>query len=169
MKPDRYPDSFFEKFTETPISLIPFDPASKKAALDYERKINELLSPFPVRAELFGSTALEITGKGEWEFAIYLDDDHWFPVLVMLINHYNHLCTLMDDFAVIADKVGGTDIEIIPMRGDAAARNRAIMTYWRSNPEAVEDYEQGKLAHAYSKREYQRWKNKHISDIVESL
>jgi GrpB-like predicted nucleotidyltransferase (UPF0157 family) len=169
MKADRYPESYFEKLSTDPILLKPFDPESKRNALAYGKELNILLSPFSVHAELFGSTELEITGKGEWEFGIWLDDQHWYPVLTMLINHFRSIHFLSDDFALFNDQAQGTEIEIIPMRGEAAARNQALMKYWRSNPKAVQAYHSGKIAHAYSRREYYRWKNNHISDIVESL
>jgi hypothetical protein len=70
---------------------------------------------------------------------------------------------------VFTDHSEGIDIEVIPMRGDAAKRNRAIMAYWRKYPAALKEYEQGKLQHAFSKREYYRWKDEHIARIVERL
>ncbi len=169
MKADRYPESYFEKLSNDPIVLKPFDPESKRSAKAYGTQLDTLLSQFSVHAELFGSTDLEIAGKGEWEFGIWLDDQQWFPVLVVLVNHFGSIHFLSDDLAVFTCVFGGTDIEIIPMRGEAAARNQALMSYWRNNPEAVIAYQAGKIAHAYSKREYYRWKNQHICDIVETL
>jgi hypothetical protein len=169
MKADRLPDSYFEKLSNDPVVLKPFDPESKRSAKVYGDKLDALLSQFSVQAELFGSIDLEIDGKGEWEFGIWLDDTQWYPVLILLINHFGSIYTLSDDFALFNDISDGYDIEIIPMRGEAAARNQAIMKYWRNNPEALGVYLAGKIAHAYSKREYYRWKNKHISDIVEAL
>lgn len=169
MKADRLPDVYFEKLSNDPVVLKPFDPESKRFAKIYGNKLDTLLSQFSIHAELFGSTDLEIDGKGEWEYGIWLDDKQWYPVLIMLINHFGSIHTLSDDFALFNDVCDGHDIEIIPMRGDAAVRNQAIMNYWRNNPEAVMAYRAGKIAHAYSEREYYRWKNKHISDIVEAL
>ena len=169
MKADRLPDSYFEKFPNDPVVLKPFDPESKRSAKAYGNKLDVLLSQFSAYAELFGSTDLEIDGKGEWEFGIWLDDKQWYSVLVMLINHFSSIHSLSDDFALFGDVFDGTEIEVIPMRGAAAARNQAIMKYWRDNPEALMAYKSGKIAHAYSRREYYRWKNKHISDIVETL
>ena len=169
MKADRLSNEYFEKLSNDPVVLKPFDPESKRFAKIYSNKLDSLLSQFSVHAELFGSTDLEIDSKGEWEFGIWLDDKQWYLVLIMLINHFGSIQTLSDDFSLFNDVSNGYDIEIIPMRGDAAVRNQAIMNYWRNNPEAVMAYRAGKIAHAYSKREYYRWKNKHISDIVEAL
>jgi hypothetical protein len=169
MKADRLPDSDFEKLPNDPVAMMSFNPESKRAARAYGDKLDALLSPFSVHAELFGSTDLEIDGKGEWEFGIWLDDQQWYFVLIMLINHFGSIYTLSDDFALFEDVYEGTNVEVIPMRGDASARNQAIMKYWRTNPEAVTAYKRGKIEHAYSKREYYRWKNQHISDIVETL
>ena len=169
MKADRLPNVYFEKLSNDPVVLKPFDPESKRAARVYGNKLSALLSQFSVQAGLFGSIDLEIDGKGEWEFGIWLDDNQWYPVLIMLINHFGSIHTLSDDFALFNDISDRYDIEIIPMRGNAAARNQALMNYWRNNPEAVMAYRAGKIAHAYSKREYYRWKNKHICDLVEAL
>jgi GrpB-like predicted nucleotidyltransferase (UPF0157 family) len=169
MKADRLQDSDLEKLSNAPVVIIPFNPESKQAAKVYGNKLDTMLAPFSVQAELFGSTDLEIDGKGEWEFGIWLDDQQWYSVLIMLINHFGSIYTLDDDFALFEDVYEGSKVEVIPMRGDASARNQAIMKYWRTNPEAATAYQRGKIEHAYSKREYYRWKNKHISDIVETL
>ena len=97
----------------------------------YGAQLTQMLAPYGVSAELFGSTDLEIAGKGEWEFAIW--------------------------------------VEIIAMRGERAAWNRAFMGTMRAHPEARQVYEQGKSAHACSKRAYMRWKDGFIADVLESL
>jgi hypothetical protein len=169
MKPQRRPKDSIDRLPEEPVALKPFDPESKRRALAYGEELDRLLAPYGASAELFGSVELEIATKGEWEFAIYLTDEQWYPVLVCLINYFDSIFTLIEDFAVFNDLAGGYDVEIIPMRGDAALRNQAIMKYWRSDPAALRAYEQGKLEHAYSKREYYRWKDEHIARIVEKL
>jgi hypothetical protein len=169
MKPQRRPPEFFDHLSDKPVEIQQFNPKSKKQASLYCEQINWLLASFGATAELFGSVELEIATKGEWEFAIYLTDEQWFPVLVHLINNYGSIQTLMDDFAVFTDMLDGTEIEVIPMRGEAAIRNKAIMNFWRKDPVALEEYQRGKLEHAYSKREYYRWKDEYIAQIVERL
>ncbi len=169
MKPQRRPKEEIDRLPNRPIDIKPFDPLSKQQAGIYAVQLNQLLAPLGASAELFGSVELEIATKGEWEFAIYLTDEQWFPVLECLINHFRSIHALVDDFAVFTDQFEGTQIEIIPMRDDAARRNQAIMDYWRSNPAALQEYEQGKIQHAFSKREYYRWKDEYIARIVEKL
>jgi hypothetical protein len=169
MKPDRRPQESIERQPETPIAIQPFDPERKRRANVYGAELNRLLARFNASAELFGSVELEIATKGEWEFAIWLDDAAWFRVLIGLINHFGAIFTLTDDFALFSDSSDGTPVEIIPMRGDALHSNQAIMAYWRNNPAALKEYESGKLAHAYSRREYYRWKDEFIAGIVLSL
>ena len=43
------------------------------------------------------------------------------------------------------------------------------MRYWREHPEARADYEAQKYQHCHSKRDYYRWKDNYIADILESL
>jgi len=169
MKPQRRPKEDIERLSDRPIEIKAFDPESKQRSAVYCAELNRLLGPLGASAELFGSVDLEIATKGEWEFAIYLSDAQWFKALVLLINHYGSIYTLLDDFAVFEDKSDGTPVEIIPMRGETEQRNRAIMEYWRGNPQARREYERGKLAHAYSKQEYYRWKDEFIAGIVEKL
>jgi hypothetical protein len=169
VKPQRRAKENIERQPTSPIEIKPFDPLLKHKADVYGEQINQLLAPFGASAELFGSVALGIATKGEIEFAIYLTDEQWFQVLVCLINHFGQVHTLMDDFAVFTDVVDGIDVEVIPMRSESALRNQALMNYWCTNPAALKDYEQGKLEHAFSKREYYRWKDDYIAGIVETL
>jgi hypothetical protein len=169
MKAQRLPREHFDKLSDKPIEIKPFDPESKRQSYQYLETLNEILPPFGASAELFGSVELEIAGKGEWEFCVTLDDEQWYPVLTMLINHFGGIFVLTDDFAVFNDDWEGTPIEVIPLRGEAAQRNKAIMEFWRNNPAALKEYEQGKYEHANSKREYRWWKQNLIADILESL
>lgn len=169
MKPQRRAKESIERQPEEPIEIKPFDPDSKQNANIYCEQLDRLLAPFAASAELFGSLELEIANKGEWEFAVYLADEQWFPVLVHLINHFGGIHFLSDDFAVFTSSFEGTDVEVIPMRNESAQRNRALMEYWRSDQIALKEYEQGKLEHAYSRREYYRWKDDYIAKIVETF
>jgi len=165
----RFPPEHYEQISEAPVVLRPFDPASKRAALAYGEALNRVLEPVGVAAELFGSTDLEIAGKGEWEFALFLTDDRWYPALTFLVNHFRSIYTLDDAFALFQDRSGGYDIEVIAMRGEVAVWNRAVMKYWRMNSEARAAYEAGKREHAHSKRAYYRWKDELIAGILEAL
>lgn len=55
------------------------------------------------------------------------------------------------------------------MRGKAAKQNQAVMNFWRTDPVALQAYEQGKSQHAHAKRDYYWWKDNLIADILESL
>lgn len=122
-----------------------------------------------VTAELFGSTDLEIAGKGEWEFALFLTDERWYPVLTFLVNHFKSVFVLDQEFALFQDESEGYSVEVISMRGEVAGWNRAVMKYWREDPEARAAYEAGKREHAHSKRAYYRLKDELIAGILEAL
>jgi GrpB-like predicted nucleotidyltransferase (UPF0157 family) len=169
MKVRRLPREHFNKLADEPIEIRPFDPECKQQSFRYLAKLNEILAPLEVSAELFGSVELEIAGKGEWEFAIWLTDDNWYPVLTRLINHFGSVYELSDDFVLFEDSYHGTNIEVISMRGETAEQNQAIMNYWRNNPTALKAYEEGKHQYLHSKREYYWWKSNLIADILESL
>jgi hypothetical protein len=169
MKPQRRTKESIDRLPDEPIDIEPFDPISKQKAGIYCERLNRILAPFGACAELSGSLELEIATKGEWDLAIFLNDEQWFPMLVCLINRFHSNHFLEDDFAVFTDQSEGTDVEVFPMRDLAAQRNRAILDYWRNNPAALKEYEQGKLQHAFSKREYYRWKDEYIARIVEAV
>ncbi|MEZ4726960.1 MAG: hypothetical protein R3E79_07485 [Caldilineaceae bacterium] len=76
---------------------------------------------------------------------------------------------LTDDFALFEDNENGRNIEVIPMRGEAAKQNQAVMNFWRTDPAALQAYEQGKSRYAHSKQDYYWWKDNLIADILESL
>ena len=169
MKVERKPREDYNRFADKPVAIKPFDAASKQQALHYLARLNVLLAPFGVVAELHGSVALEIAGKGEWEFALWLTDQQWYPVLIALINQFGSIYALTDDFALFEDNENGRNIEVIPMRGEAAKQNQAVMNFWRTDPAALQAYEQGKSQHAHAKRDYYWWKDNLIADILESL
>jgi hypothetical protein len=55
MKSQRLLESYFEKFSNDPIQLKPFDPESKRRAMAYGEKLDILLARFSLHAKLFGS------------------------------------------------------------------------------------------------------------------
>lgn len=169
MRVRRFPEEHYEAISEAPVELKPFDPAGKRLALEYERALNQLLEPLGVTAQLFGSTALELLGKGEWEFALFLEDVTWSPAIAFLRDHFGHAHVLDDAFALFRNDIEGYEVEVIAMRGEVARWNQAIMRYWRENPDARAAYAAGKLEHAHSKRAYYRWKDELIAGILEQL
>lgn len=169
MKVARQPEEYYSRFTDKPVEIRPFAAESKRQSSHYLRGLNDVLAPFGACADLHGSVELEIAGKGEWEFAVWLGDERWYGVLVRLINHFGSIYELTDEFALFNDSYDGKPVEVILMRGETARQNQAVMHYWRTHPEALKDYERGKYRHAHSKREYYRWKDNLIADILESL
>lgn len=169
MHVERQPAAAFERLPLTPVTIRPFDPPSKQAALVYGTWLTERLAATGVTAELFGSVELEIAGKGEWEFALYPTDDQWYPTLILLVNLFKSVYTMDDEFVLFNDRQDEHPIEIIVMRGGTAQCNQAIMRYWREQPAARAAYAVEKERHCQTKRDYYRWKDTYIADILESL
>ena len=169
MRVERGKPEEYDKFSTRPVPIRPFDPDSKRAALAYGARLDEQLASAGVAAELHGSMALELAGKGEWEFALYPSPDQWYPTLTLLINHFRGVYSMSEELVMFNDVCDGHDVEVIVMRGNAAECNRAIMRYWRAHPDARADYEAQKYRHCHSKRDYYRWKDNYIADILASL
>ena len=87
MKVQRLPKSYFDRFAEKPVTIKPFDPHSKELAMNYLAMLNETLASHEVEAKLHGSVELEVAGKGEWEYAIYLDDERNRQLLDWVEQH----------------------------------------------------------------------------------
>ncbi len=67
MKAQRRPAEDFERMAETPVEIKPVDPESKCRSALYGERLNRLLAAHGAGAQLFGSTELEVAGKGEWQ------------------------------------------------------------------------------------------------------
>ncbi len=162
------PESY-EMFSTRPVPIRPFDPDGKRAALAHGARLNGTPAPIGIAAELHGSLALELAGKGEWEYSVFPTDAQWYPTLTLLINRFRGVFSMAEEMVMFNDVCDGHEVEVIVLRGDAAARNQAIMRYWREHPAARADYEAGKYRHCHSKRDYYRWKDNYIADILETL
>jgi hypothetical protein len=169
MRVDRGKPEEYEMFSTRPVPIRPFDLDSKRAALAYGARLNEQLTSTGVAAELHGSLALGLAGKGEWEFALYPSPDQWYPTLTLLVNHLPAVYMMSEELVTLNDVYDGHEVEVIAMRGNAAECNQAIMRYWREHPESAAIYEAQKYLHCHSRRDYYRWKDGFIADILESL
>ena len=85
MRVERGKPEDYAQFSTRPVPIRPFDPDSKRAALAYGARLNKTLAPMGVAAELHGSLALGLAGKGEWEFALYPSPERWYPTLTLLV------------------------------------------------------------------------------------
>ena len=169
MRVERGKPEDYEQFSTRPVPIRPFDPDSKRAALAYGARLNERLASTGVAAELHGSLALELAGKGEWEYSLYPAPEQWYPTLTLLINHFRGVFSMSEEVVMFNDTHDGNHVEVIVLRGDTAERNRAIMRYWHEHPQAAAHYAAEKYRYAHSKRDYYRWKDNYIADILEAL
>ena len=107
MRVERGKPEEYEKFSTRPVPIRPFDPDSKRAALAYGARLNERLASTGVAAELHGSLALELAGKGEWEFALYPSPDQWYPTRTLLVNHFRGVYLMSEELVMFNDERDG--------------------------------------------------------------
>ncbi len=169
MKPIPLDDSYFEKFSTRPVTLKPFDPRTKEAALALMAILDGQVATWGIRSVLHGSTALELEGKGEIEVVLYLDDENWEPVKFHLVEIYGHPHSEEENFVNINTEYRSIEVEIILVRGHDAEVNRAIMDYLHAHPDACADYVALKRRYASSRREYYRQKHRFFCAIIERL
>lgn len=165
----RYNKKFFDAIPEEPISIKHFDPETKKVAQKYREKLNKLLFRFGLKAEVKGSTSLEIEGVGDVDFRIAVPKKLWFEVLKYFINYYRRVEALDEEWARFFDLVDDTEIEIAFLRGHIARVDKKLSKYLKSHPEIWKGYVEIKRKYAYSRREYMRQKNKFFKSILSSI
>ena len=163
------PRKYFEQFGDKPVDLKPFDPKSLQTANEYLHHLNEFLNSWDIKAELFGSTPLRITGKGEFEYAVYLKSKNWYTVITALARRYKNVWTIQSDIVVLTDEYRGHSIEIIALRGHRATINKAIMDTLGADPAVLKQYEELKFKYAYARNEYYYQKTKFFCELLKQL
>lgn len=165
----RLPDSYFDKFKGKPVKLYPFDPKSRKIAVDYIEKLTRLLGDFKAEFLHRGSTAFGIAGKKDIEIGVYPSDKDWDNVLEKLKSHYGKVGNLEKNYARFNDLVDDFEIEVILMRGCEAEVDRKLTNYLMNHPKLLEEYEKLKYKYAYSKKEYMIQKDRFLREVVETI
>jgi GrpB-like predicted nucleotidyltransferase (UPF0157 family) len=169
MNPIPLDDSYFERFSTKPVTLKPFDPQTKEAALALMAILDQQVAAWGIRSVLHGSTALELEGKGEIEVVLYLDDETWEPIKSHLFAIYGQPYSQEENFVNINTEYRSIEVEIILVRGHDAEVNRALMDYLHRHPDACAEYVRIKRRYASSRREYYRQKHLFFCGIIEQL
>jgi len=162
-----FPNRYWLKFETKPVIISDYDPRSTNIAKKYIQNISQILTDYPIDAIYHrGSTALQISGKGDIEIGIIPQADYWFDTIVFLSQHFRGLGNLDDDYCRFNDNIDGYDIEIILMKGYTAHLDQKLHEFLSSRPEFLREYEQVKQANAYSQREYNRQKDTFFRKII---
>lgn len=165
----KLPRTYFQKYSNSPVKIIPFNPRSQISAKEYIKRLKSLLSKFKVDILLRGSTAFGIAGKGEIEIGVYPLKKDWKEIINILKNNFGAINNLEENYARFNDKFEGFEIEIILLKGYDAIVDKKLTEYMRSSPEVLKKYEKIKKRYSYSKREYMLQKNRFFEDLVKGL
>jgi hypothetical protein len=163
------PDGYFDKFSTKPVKVKPFNPKSKIIAEKYIDLLKELLKEHNFKILHRGSTAYEISGKGDIEIGIYPSERDWNDVIVTLETKFGAAGNIEDDYVRFNTSSSGFDIEIILFRGMGAQIDVAKNQYLLEHKDILKKYEGLKKKYSYSKREYQHQKYKFLRKVVESI
>jgi hypothetical protein len=163
------PVGYFDRFSEDPVILKPFNPETKRFANKYIGRLFRLLQGISVEIKLQGSTAFEIAGKGDVEFGIYPSENDWERILEMLKNHFGEAGNVEENYVRFTDTVQDREIEIIVMRGHEAEVDHRLTEFMINHPGWLKEYEQLKSRYSYSKREYQRQKDLFFRKVVSMI
>jgi GrpB-like predicted nucleotidyltransferase (UPF0157 family) len=165
MKPRAEPPAeYYDRFRTKPVTVKPFDPAARLVAGRYAALLEQMLPGIDIVQR--GSTAWGIAGKGDIELGVYPAAGDWERVIETLAGRYGPPPSVGEDYARFNDSAEGYEIEIILLRGYEADVDRALHAYLPKHPELLAEYERIKRAYAYSRREYQRQKDRFFARVV---
>ena len=165
----KLPKNYFDKYSDKPVKIIPFNPRAKIVADKYINKLRLTLNKFNVEILLKGSTAYGIAGKGEIEIGVYPSEKEWEKVIATLKIHFGRIDNLEENYARFNDKFDDFEIEVILLKGYDAAVDKKLTEYLINSPEVLKEYEKLKRRYSYSKREYMIQKNSFLEKIVNKL
>lgn len=165
----KLPRTYFQKYSDNPVKIIPFNPRSQISTKEYIKRLNSLLSKFKVDILLRGSTAFGIAGKGEIEIGVYPLEKDWEEIINILKNNFGAVNNLEENYARFNDKFEGFEIEIILLKGYDAVVDKKLTEYMKNSPEVLKRYEELKNKYSYSKRDYMLQKNKFFEELIKRL
>lgn len=163
------PDSYFERFANRPVKIIPYDPKAKVVTSKYILKLRDLLSNFKVEILHRGSTAFGIAGKGEIELGVFPVKKDWGGVIDKLKSHFGKVDNEEENYARFNDDYEGFEIEVILMRGKDAEIDKRLTEYLKTHPKLLKEYESIKYKYAFSKKEYMIQKDKFFRRVVAEI
>ena len=165
----KFDDSYFEKYRTTPVKIRPFSPKQTKVGHQVLVNLKQQLIDFEIDYAIRGSTAFEISGKGEVEVGVYPKPQDWQKVLAKLVEYYGPLEQSEADYARVNSEIDDTEIEIVIFKEHEAEVDKKLHRFMIDHPDLLKKYEQLKKDNCYSKRQYMIAKNNFLSDVVSSI
>ncbi len=170
MKPlQRYSVIKLDLIPESNIELREFDPEYKKISDEYIATLSRLLKWSRSQIRVRGSTAFEIMGKGDIDICIFPPDKNWYFVVKQLMNYYEHIIGLEEEYASFDDIYKGVNIEIVVLRNYAAKVEKALFHAIKKDNKLIKKYILLKKKYAFSRRKYLEAKNAFFSSIIRFL
>jgi len=163
------PPEYFEKFSNNPVEIKPFNPKSKDIARKYIEIIQKLLLGYEVQIVHRGSTAFGISGKGDVEIGVYPNTEKWNLVIDKLKTLLGEPNNIEDDYVRFNTESEGFEIEIILQKGETARVDVALTEYMMNHTKLLKEYENVKSEYSYSKREYQIQKDRFLRKVIDSI
>lgn len=166
---NKFPDEYFLKYSEKPVRLKPYDSKQQVIADYYLAKLKEIFKGQDVKLLVRGSTAFKIMGKGEVEVGVYPKAEDWQKTKILLTKAFGEPENIEEGYIRFNDKHDDVEVEIIVLIGHEADVDVKLHKYLINHPETLKEYEEVKKKNCFSKREYQRQKNKFLSEVIERI
>lgn len=158
-------DSYFLRYKDKPVKILPFDPVSKQLGLKLIKEVEYLLDEFKCRVLLRGSTLFEISGKGDIEIGVYLDKNDWQKVLEILKVRFGNPGTIEDEYARFSFKNKKKEFEVMMFCGRGAYIDLKLTGYLLLRPDLLKEYEELKKKYSFSRIDYNREKNRFLRKV----
>jgi hypothetical protein len=164
---NKFSSDFFLKYSTGPVKLKPFDPRQRELGNKYIAELETILPDIEIKMR--GSSIFEIAGKGETEIGIYPQEQDWDEAVSKLIRRFGRPEQQDPNYAQFVEKISGTEIEIILLKGYEAEVDKKLHAFLSSRPDLLKKYAMIKRKYCFSKREYQRQKNIFFQEIIKLI
>lgn len=169
MKPlNKFPRHFFDKYTEKPVSLLPYSSRMEVLANKYIGVIKQLLNKYDVEIRTIGSVAYKIPTT-DVEIAIYVKGNDWDGVNNSLRREFGIPIQIEKEFSRYSIPGEEYEFDIHVYTGYEGIVSKKLTEFMLNNPKLINDYQRIKSQYSFSKREYQYQKSKFLSEVIKKI
>ena len=166
--PNKLPNSFFNKYSDKPVKLMPYNPEMTALANKYIGLVHKTLKELDVQIKIIGSVAYKIPTT-DVEIAVYVQKKDWNKVSKLLEKEFNKPAYLKEEFALFPIHGEKYDFDIHVYTGYEGIVSKKLRKYMLNNRDMIKKYSDLKSRFSRSEREYQKNKNKFLIEIKEKI
>lgn len=169
MKPlNKFPKEFFNKYSDKPVKLLPFNQDMQDLANKYIAQISKLLSGLDFEINTIGSVAYKIS-TSDVEIAVYVSNNIRENVLKILENNFGKPTQNEKEFARFEILNEKYEFDVHIYSGYEGEVSKKLTKFMLDNPRLIDEYKTNKEKYSFSRKEYQLNKNFFLNKIIENI